>query len=146
MQNSIIVQATVVRQNQRRYEWLASALWRECFKPFETQTYVSSTIIAIGKWGFYRHVASVKSSPSNIVHDTHDSHVKRPFVLRSPLYHLNTIIALLSTTGATTGKHARARTQNTYGQLWLRLKRITDLITTSIVNRPLFPRNSRQLK
>lgn len=144
MQNSIIVQATVVRQNQRRYEWLASALWRECFKPFETQTYVSSTIIAIRKWGFYRHVASVKSSLSNIVNDTHDSHVKRPFVLCSPLYHLNTIIALLSTTGATTGK--RARTQNTYGQLWLRLKRITDLITTSIVNRPLFPRNSRQLK
>lgn len=104
------------------------------------------TIIAIGKWGFYRHVASVKSSLSNIVHDTHDSHVKRPFVLRSPLYHLNMILALLSTTGATTGKHARARTQNTYGQLWLRLKRITDLITTSIVNRPLFPRNSRQLK
>lgn len=96
MQNSLIVQATVVRQDQRRYEWLASALWRDCFKSFATQTYVSSTIIAIGKWGFYRHVVSVKSSPSNIVHDTHDPHVKRPFVLRSPLYHLNTILALLS--------------------------------------------------
>lgn len=143
MQNSIIVQATVVRQDQHRYEWLASALLRERFKPLWTQTYVSSTIIAIEKWGFYGHcmlrVANLLQTILFIMPTTCMLYVH--LSLLCTLYHLNTILALLSATGATTGKNARAWSQNTHGQLWLRLKTITDLITTSILNRPFFPRN-----